>query len=134
MPGQHRVLLIDDSPLVLEVTRYALEAAGYDVDVAANLETFEAHRAARSPDLIVVDVQMPEAFGDDLATTLRGAYGVEVPILLLSTLPEDELARRAAQAEVWGYVSKQDGLGSLVTTVREALAHPNRPGDSTWTK
>lgn len=124
MPGQHRILLIDDSPLVLEVTRFALEAEGFDVDVAVDLDTFETRRAAHDPDLIVVDVQMPEAFGDDLASTLRGAYGVEVPILLLSSLPKEELAGRAARAQVWGYVSKHDGLRSLVSTVREALSHP----------
>lgn len=121
MPAQPRILLIDDSPLVLEVTRSALESEGFDVDVATDLATFEAHRAARSPDLIVVDVQMPEAFGDDLAAMLRGAYGVSVPILLLSSLPDAELATRATHADVTGFVSKRDGLGSLVSRVREAL-------------
>lgn len=128
MPEPHRILLIDDSPLVLEVTRFVLEAEGYAVDVAVDLDTFEARRASHDPDLIVVDVQMPEAFGDDLAEMLRGAYGVSVPILLLSTLPESELEQRARRAGVWGYVSKRDGLGSLVATVREALARPERGG------
>lgn len=122
MPASRRILLIDDSPLVLELTRSALESAGFEVDAAENLDAFEASRAARPPHVIVVDVQMPEAFGDDLAATLRGAYGVDVPILLLSSLPEAELARRARLADVWGYVSKTAGLPSLVSRVKEALA------------
>jgi DNA-binding response OmpR family regulator len=121
MPARPRVLVIDDSPLVLEVTRFALESAGFEVDVAADVSSFEAKRSANAPDVIVVDVQMPEAFGDDLAATLRGAYGVQVPILLLSTLPDAELASRAVAAEAWGYVSKRDGLGSLVSSIRKAL-------------
>ncbi len=126
MPARPRVLVIDDSKLVLEVTRFALESAGFEVDVAIDVTTFEAKRFANAPDVIVVDVQMPEAFGDDLASTLRGAYGVKVPILLLSTLPDAELASRARNAEAWGYVSKRDGLPKLISRLREALAAPER--------
>lgn len=123
MPVRPRVLVIDDSALVLEVTRFALESAGFDVDVALDVTSFEEKRRASAPDVIVVDVQMPEAFGDDLASTLRGAYGVDVPILLLSTLPDEELQRRAIAAEASGYVSKRDGLSSLVTRIHQVLGH-----------
>lgn len=116
-----RVLVIDDSALVLEVTRSALESAGFEVDIALDVSSFEEKRRAAAPDVIVVDVQMPEAFGDDLAAMLRGAYGVDVPILLLSTLPDAELATRALAAEATGYVSKRDGLESLITRIRGVL-------------
>jgi DNA-binding response OmpR family regulator len=115
------VLVIDDSALVLEVTRSALESAGFEVDIALDVSSFEEKRRAAAPDVIVVDVQMPEAFGDDLAAMLRGAYGVDVPILLLSTLPDAELATRALAAEATGYVSKRDGLESLITRIRGVL-------------
>jgi DNA-binding response OmpR family regulator len=121
MPVRPRVLVIDDSALVLEVTRAALESAGFDVDIALDVSAFEEKRRSIAPDVIVVDVQMPEAFGDDLASTLRGAYGVQVPILLLSTLPDEELATRARAAEATGYVSKRDGLGSLVARIQQVL-------------
>jgi len=122
MPARPRILLIDDSALVLAATRFALEAEGYEVDVALDLDSFEEHRAEHPPDLIMVDVQMPEAFGDDLAAMLRGAYHVECPILLLSTLPLEELEARARAAGVWGYVSKGEGIPALLTRVKEALA------------
>jgi DNA-binding response OmpR family regulator len=121
MLARPRVLVIDDSALVLEVTRSALESAGFEVDIALDVSSFEEKRRAAAPDVIVVDVQMPEAFGDDLASTLRGAYGVDVPILLLSTLPDEELAQRALAAEATGFVSKRDGLQTLVTRIREVL-------------
>lgn len=121
MQARPRVLVIDDSALVLEVTRSALESAGFDVDIALDVASFEEKRRAISPDVIVVDVQMPEAFGDDLASTLRGAYGVAVPILLLSTLPDEELQQRAQAADVTGFVSKRDGLQTLVTRIRQVL-------------
>jgi len=121
MLARPKILVIDDSALVLEVTRSALESAGFEVDTAIDVTSFEQKRRANAPDVIVVDVQMPEAFGDDLASTLRGAYGVDVPILLLSTLPNDELAARALAADATGFVSKRDGLQSLITRIRDVL-------------
>lgn len=115
------VLVLDDSPLVLSVTRFALESAGLRVAVAEDLATFERLRATSAPDLILIDVQMPEAFGDDIASTLRGWHGVHVPILLVSSLDESELARRARAAEASGYVRKDAGMSALVDRCKELL-------------
>jgi DNA-binding response OmpR family regulator len=115
------VLLLDDSPLVLAVTRFALEGAGFEVAAAEDLATFERLRTTCSPDLILIDVQMPEAFGDDIVSTLRGWHGVRVPILLVSGLGEAELARRASAADASGYVLKEAGMTALVARCRELL-------------
>lgn len=120
-PRRKTVLVIDDSRMVLDLTQAALEGAGFAVAVAQDLTTFERERARVSPDLILVDVQMPEAFGDDVASTLRGAYGVKIPILLVSTLDEEELALRARGAGADGWVSKRNGLAELVRCVRARL-------------
>lgn len=121
--GQARraVLVLDDSRLVLAVTRFALEGAGFEVAVAEDLATFEQLRTTFSPDLILVDVQMPEAFGDDIVSTLRGWHGVSVPILLVSSLEESELARRSRAAEASGYVMKEAGMTALVDRCKELL-------------
>ncbi len=119
--ARRKVLVFDDSPLVLEVTQLALEREGFDVQVAADLTAFEERRAAMAPDLILVDVQMPEAFGDDVATTLRGARGVAVPILLVSNLEDRELERRALASEADGWISKRAGVHELVRRVKELL-------------
>jgi DNA-binding response OmpR family regulator len=119
--GRRRVLVFDDSPFVLELTQQALEREGFAVSTAADLTAFEHVCAAAPPDLILVDVQMPEAFGDDVASTLRGARGVVIPILLVSNLEERELERRAAEADVDGWISKRAGLDALVRRVKELL-------------
>ncbi|MBX3229268.1 MAG: response regulator transcription factor [Labilithrix sp.] len=116
-----RILLIDDSALVLDFTRAVLERAGYEVATATTVAAFEAERRRAAPDLIIVDVQMPEVFGDDLASALRGAYKVSSPILLLSSLDEEELARRAAEAEVDGWVTKKAGPDALLAKVKSVL-------------
>jgi len=114
-----KILLIDDSPLILAVTRAALESAGYQVATAENLEAFEEQRRREPPDLIIVDIQMPEIFGDDLASTLRNAYGEPAPIVLLSSLDEEELARRAAESGAHAWVTKRAGMPALLTKLQE---------------
>jgi DNA-binding response OmpR family regulator len=116
-----RVLVFDDSPMILELTRAALEMAGFTVAVADDLATFELHRSTLDPDLILVDVQMPEAFGDDVVLTLREGHGVRVPILLVSSLEEDELASRAERSRAAGYIQKRAGMGELVRRCKEVL-------------
>jgi DNA-binding NarL/FixJ family response regulator len=64
---------------------------------------------------------MPEIFGDDLATTIRAAYGERAPVLLLSSLEPEELARRAAEAGVRGWVTKREGMDALLRKIKEVL-------------
>lgn len=116
-----RILVFDDSPLVLEVTRAALESAGFTVAVAEDLATFEQYRDTLDPDLILIDVQMPEAFGDDVVLTLREGHGVRIPILLVSSLEEHELATRAERSRAAGYIPKNAGMTELVRRCKQVL-------------
>ncbi|HEX3480532.1 MAG TPA: response regulator [Kofleriaceae bacterium] len=120
-PERKAILVFDDSPFALALTRAALEAAGFTVAIAVDLSSFERQRVAFDPDLILVDVQMPEAFGDDVASTLRGWHGVQVPILLVSSLDQGELERRAQRAQASGYICKGAGMSELVRRCRELL-------------
>ncbi len=115
------ILVLDDSPLALEITRVALESAGFEVAIAETLTAFEQQVASFDPDLILVDVQMPEAFGDDVAATLRARKGVRVPIILLSSIDETELALRAKEARAAGYIWKGAGTTELVRRCKELL-------------
>lgn len=115
------ILVFDDSPFALTLTRAALEDAGFKVAIAADLSSFERLRATFDPDLILVDVQMPEAFGDDVVSMLRGWQGVRIPIVLVSSLDQSELARRAQRAHASGYICKGAGMSELVRRCREFL-------------
>jgi DNA-binding response OmpR family regulator len=117
------VLIIDDSEMALCISRAALEGAGYTVLVARNLaELTSVQGGPIAPDLILMDVQMPEAFGDDIATVMRECYDVTTPILLYSSLDEHELAERAAQAGVDGFVCKRAGVEAMVHKVTEVIS------------
>ncbi len=114
------VLIIDDSEMVIELLRSALEAEG--VRVSACLEPDRAMVTGDDPpDLILLDVNMPQYFGDDVAGFFREAWGVESPIFLFSDLPEEELKQRAEEARVDGYVWKGWGIERVVESVLSAL-------------
>lgn len=122
-----RILLMDDSEIFLEVARRALEQAGYEVITANDLESFQQARQQKPADLVLMDVQMPEAFGDDIAMTLRFAHDVDTPIYLLSSLNDDELAERANEAQIDGFISKNIGMERIVEQVRRILDPANLP-------
>jgi DNA-binding response OmpR family regulator len=117
-----RILLVDDSELMLEMAMSALEDQGYEVEMASNLGELEQKRLSGTFDLVLMDVQMPEAFGDDVAAVLRDVRGMDAPIYLLSSLDDEELRRRADEAGLQGFIPKREGMGNLVRRVKEILA------------
>jgi DNA-binding response OmpR family regulator len=119
-----RILLMDDSPLFLEVARHVFTAAGYEVACAADLAELDRLRSEKPADLVLMDVQMPEAFGDDIAMTLRFAHDVKTPIYLLSSLDDADLADRAVWAKADGYISKTLGMDGILERVRVILGSP----------
>lgn len=115
-----RILIVDDSDLVLQVARDALQDAGYETTIAQTMEALESHQNG-SFDLILMDVQMPELFGDDVAMVLKGVRGVETPIYLYSNLDPEELEARAKEAELDGFILKREGLEAMVEAVQSIL-------------
>jgi CheY-like chemotaxis protein len=115
-----RILIIDDSPIILAAAQHVLVEAGYDVDTRSTV-TELGEKGASGYDLILMDVQMPELFGDDIAAVLRHERSIQTPIYLFSTLPDHELKRRANDAKIDGFISKDSGMKNLVTEVQKIL-------------
>ena len=115
-----RILVVDDSPIVLAAASHVLDGAGYDVETRSGVEEL-GEKGATGFDLILMDVQMPQLFGDDIASVLRNDRDVKTPIYLFSTLPADELAERARDARVDGYIRKDMSLDHLVDEVRKII-------------
>jgi CheY-like chemotaxis protein len=102
-----RVLIVEDNVDNYQLVRFLLERAGYDILSAANgREGVEMARRAR-PDLILMDLAMPEMDGWDATKVLKSdAATRSIPILALTarTLPADR--KRAMDAGCDGYISK----------------------------
>jgi len=116
-----RILVVDDSTLTLELVRTALEESGFQVATASTIAELEAQDPKKF-DLILMDVQMPELFGDDIAAIIRHVRGARGRIVLFSNLGPAELATRTAEAELDGYICKRDGMEALVSQVKGFLA------------
>lgn len=119
MIASTRILVIDDSPLVVEAVRDALELDAIDVDAVAALDGLGPLDGYA---LILVDVHLPGGLGDALAASLRDRAPRGVPIVLLSSLAEGPLAARAAEAGLDGYILKQAGIERVADEVRAWIA------------
>jgi DNA-binding response OmpR family regulator len=115
-----RILIVDDNPVVIGAAKRVLTNAGYQVETRGSVAEVNAH-GADGFDLILMDVVMPELFGDDVAAILRHERGVGGRIVLYSTLDEPELKQRAIDANVDGYINKGLGLKHLVAEVDRIL-------------
>ena len=115
-----RILLIDDSPIIQAAATHALIEAGYEVSTRSTFDELMS-QPIDGFDLILMDVQMPELYGDDVAMVLRHERGVTTPIYLFSTLDAAELEERSASAQVDGYISKGLGMPHVIERVRSIL-------------
>jgi two-component system OmpR family response regulator len=114
-----RVLIVDDDPALREVVRIALARAGFETAEAADGPAALAICAASPPDLIVLDVMLPDMDGTDVCRTLRRRSAV--PILFLSS--RDDEVDKIVGLEIGGddYVVKPFSPRELVARVRVLL-------------
>ncbi|WP_061026619.1 response regulator transcription factor [Bradyrhizobium sp. CCH5-F6] len=115
----HRILIVDDEGHIREVIRVALKKAGMDVIEARDGKEALARFAADRPDLIVLDIGMPEFDGLDVCREVRKSS--DVPILFLSA--RDEEIDRILGLEIGGddYVTKPFSPRELVARVNVIL-------------
>jgi len=119
---KRKILLIDDSEITLALEKSVLESRGYDVRATSTLMEFEKTLQTWKPHLILTDIHMPEATGADICRTLKNEYGTQdIPIVLFSSLPDDELSRLAEQVGADGYLSKANGLDALGEKIDELV-------------
>ncbi len=114
-----KILIVDDDPHIREVLRFALEKDGFSVGEAANgAQALERHAAER-PDLIVLDILMPEMDGTEVCRRLRRDHAT--PIVFLSS--RDDEVDRILGLELGGddYVTKPFSPRELVARVRAVL-------------
>lgn len=111
---RRKLLLIDDSEIVLAYEAAMLSAAGFDVRAVSSLRSFQHTLSTWKPHLIVTDLYMPEMTGAELCTWLRQQVTTaRIPIVLCSSAPDHELQEVARAVGADAYLSKQEGLEQL---------------------
>ena len=121
MSGVARILVVDDEPQIHRFLRPTLEAAGYDVELAHGGAEALRLAATRSPDLILLDLGLPDLDGQEVLKRLRQFTKVPVVVLSARDRPAEKITALDAGAD--DYVEKPFDIGELFARIRVALRH-----------
>jgi two-component system KDP operon response regulator KdpE len=122
-----RILIVDDEPAIRRFLRASLPAHGYVVFEARDgREAIEGVRAHR-PDLVILDLGLPDLDGVEVTRLLR--QWTALPIIILSVREEENEKIAALDAGADDYLTKPFGIGELLARMRVALRH-QAPGAS----
>ncbi|MCK1798679.1 response regulator [Streptomyces sp. XM4193] len=126
-PPKHRVLVVDDEPQIVRALAINLRARNYEVDSAHDGATALRIAADRRPDVIVLDLGLPDMDGVEVIKGVR-AWG-RVPILVLSARQTSDEKVKALDAGADDYVTKPFGMDELLARLRAAVrrAEPAPP-------
>jgi two-component system KDP operon response regulator KdpE len=116
-----RVLVVDDEPQIHRFLKPALEAADYAVERADTGAEGLRLAASRSPDVVLLDLGLPDIEGLDLLAKLRGFS--QVPVIILSARDRESDKIAALDAGADDYVEKPFAVGELLARIRAALRH-----------
>ena len=120
--GKARILVVEDNIDNYELVRFILERAGYDVFLAMNGRDGLGAARSQKPDLILMDLTMPEMDGWLAAEKLKADDATKsIPLIALSahTLPSER--KRALEAGCDGYVSKPIHMAGFLEVIERAF-------------
>ena len=123
------VMVVDDEPKIVQLARDYLEHAGFAVVVAHDGKAALATARARKPDLVVLDLGLPELDGLDVARALR--VDSNVPIVMLTGRSEESDKLVGLEMGADDYVTKPFSPKELVARVRAVLRRMERPRPET---
>jgi two-component system, OmpR family, response regulator len=120
MADAHRILAVDDEPSILEVLSMALRFQGFEVETAATGEQALAAAATFKPQLMLLDIMLPDMEGFEVARRL-GARRAEIPIIFLTARDATEDKIRGLTIGADDYVTKPFSLEELIARIRTVL-------------
>jgi two-component system, OmpR family, KDP operon response regulator KdpE len=116
-----RVLVVDDEPPIRKLLRMGLSAHGYHVTEATNGKN-ALELLGNSPDIIILDLGLPDIQGHDLLRMIRGRNEA-VPVIVLSSRGDEAGKVQALDLGADDYVTKPFGMDELLARMRAALRH-----------
>jgi two-component system, OmpR family, KDP operon response regulator KdpE len=117
-----KILVVDDEQPIRKLLRAGLATQGYVIIDAPNGRTALEEMAQSAPDLVVLDLGLPDIPGQDLLKRWR-AEGSSVPIVILSSRTDEAGIVEALDLGADDYVTKPFGVNELIARIRVALRH-----------
>jgi two-component system KDP operon response regulator KdpE len=121
MTGKLHALVVDDEPAILRFLKPALEANDYEVTSAATVGEALKRIAKQPPDVVVLDLGLPDGDGKDVIRQVR--QWSSVPIVVLSAREREAEKIEALDLGADDFVNKPFGVGELMARMRTALRH-----------
>lgn len=122
MDPKTRILVIDDEPPIRKLLRTGLSTQGYEITDATNGRTALEALAREEPDLVILDLGLPDMAGHDLLRVIREGHE-RVPIVVLSSRDDERGKVLALDLGADDYVTKPFGMNELLARMRAALRH-----------
>jgi DNA-binding NtrC family response regulator len=116
-----RILVVDDEADIRSLLREILSEEGYEVEVAADAQQARASRARQSPDLVLLDIWMPDTDGITLLREWSRTPNSDCPVVMMSGHGTVETAVEATRLGAFDFVEKPLSLAKLLRTVERAL-------------
>ncbi|HVP33050.1 MAG TPA: sigma-54 dependent transcriptional regulator [Steroidobacteraceae bacterium] len=115
------ILVVDDEADIRGLLKEILSEEGYEVDVAANAAQARASRARQNPDLVLLDIWMPDVDGITLLREWSAGAADACPVVMMSGHGTVETAVEATRLGAFDFVEKPLSLAKLLRTVERAL-------------
>lgn len=119
---RNRILVVDDEPPIRKLLRTGLGSQGFEVVEATNGRTALQNLATEEPDLVILDLGLPDVSGHELLRRMREQYET-LPILVLSSCDDERGKVEALDLGADDYVTKPFGMNELLARIRTALRH-----------
>lgn len=116
------VLLVDDEPAIRRLLRTGLTSQGYSISEAGTAAEARAQIVSGRPDLVILDLGLPDGDGEELLAEWRAA-GIDTPIVVLSGRSGEAGIVEALEIGADDYVTKPFGIQELLARLRVALRH-----------
>ena len=118
-----KIAIIEDDPVISQMYRMKFEATGFDVETAGDGETGIRMVEKFRPDIILLDLQMPNMNGNDALKEIRKEKsGKDIPVIILTNLGEEEAPDDLKSLNIHSYIVKADLTPSqVVAKVKDAL-------------
>src|SRR5229473_6775136 len=121
MTSRIRALVVDDEPAILRFLKPVLEASNYELISAGTVEESIKRIATDSPDVVILDLGLPDGDGRDVIRQVR--QWSDVPIIVLSARDREAEKIEALDLGADDFVNKPFGVGELLARMRTALRH-----------
>jgi DNA-binding response OmpR family regulator len=118
-----KIAIIEDDPVISQMYRMKFEADGFDVQLANNGKRGVAMVENFQPDIMLLDLQMPEMSGDEALEEIRKHdWGKAIPVIILTNLGEEESPKSLRSLGIHSYIVKAELTPrQVVQQVKDAL-------------